>query len=105
MWCLTTREAGSGMDNNASERALRQIAVGRNNWGHLGSNRGGKAAAIHYSLILSCKRHGVDPFEYLRDLFARISSYPMSQLADFLPDRWKALPDQASPDAPPSSDP
>jgi transposase len=87
------------MDNNASERALRQIAVGRNNWGLLGSKRGGKAAAIHYSLIHSCKRHGIDPFEYLRDVFTRIATHPMSRLHEFLPDRWKTLREQ-SPAAP-----
>lgn len=83
------------IDNNAAERALRQIAVGRNNWIWIGSLRGGKTAAIHYTLIQSCKRHDIDPFEYLRDLFTRISGHLESKLSDFLPDRWKALRDQA----------
>jgi len=83
------------MDNNASERALRQIAVGRNNWGVLGSKRGGTAAAILYSFILTCKRHDIDPFEYFRDVLSRISTHPTSELRDLLPDRWKALREQA----------
>jgi transposase len=83
------------IDNNAAERALRQIAVGRNNWVFIGSLRGGKAAAVHYSLIQSCKRNDIDPFEYLRDVFTRISGHAMSKLADFLPDRWKDLRDRA----------
>lgn len=83
------------IDNNVAERALRGLAIGRNNWTFFGSDRGGKAAATHYSLVQTCKRHGIDPFEYLRDVFTRISALPDSRLADLLPDRWKALRDQA----------
>ena len=60
-----------------------------------GSDRGGKAAATPYSLVQTCKRHGIDPFEYLRDVFTRISGLPVSRLSELLPDRWKALRDQA----------
>ena len=87
------------MDNNASERALRQIAMGRNNWGLLGSKHGGTAAAILYSFILTCKRHDIDPFEYFRDVFSRIRSHPTSRLHELLPDRWKALRQQAQTNA------
>jgi len=88
------------IDNNASERAIRPITVGRSNWGMLGSKRGGDAAANHYSLIHTCKRHEIDPFEYLRDVFTRIRTHPKDRLDDFLPNRWKALRQEAEPTAP-----
>jgi hypothetical protein len=52
---------------------------------------GGKAAAIFFSLIASAKRHGFDPFEYLRDVFERLPAHPASRIHEFLPDKWKEL--------------
>ena len=60
------------IDNNEAERALRGIAVGRRNWLFCGSDRGGRAAAVHFGLIASCHRNGVDPFAYLRDVLRRL---------------------------------
>jgi transposase len=77
------------IDNNGAERSLRGIAVGRKNWTFLGSDNGGRTAAILTSITATCKRLGVDPFEYLRDVFQRISAHPHSNLDDLLPDRWK----------------
>jgi len=77
------------IDNNAAENALRGIAVGRKNWLMVGSDRGGRAAAILYSLIRSAKCHGLDPFLYLRDLFLRIPTHPNKHLHQLLPDHWK----------------
>jgi transposase len=54
-----------------------------------GSDNGGRTAAVLSSLIATSKRVGLDPFAYLRDLFARISSHPQSRLAELLPDQWK----------------
>jgi hypothetical protein len=54
-----------------------------------GSDNGGLTAAVLTSLIATCKRLGMDPFAYLRDLFGRISSYPQSHFAELLPDEWK----------------
>lgn len=79
------------IDNNGAERSLRGIAVGRKNWLFFGSDRGGETAAILTSLIITCKRNRIDPFAYLKDVFARISAHPMSRLDDLLPDRWQAL--------------
>ena len=62
-------------DNNAAERALRSIAIGRKNWLFVGNENGGQRAAILFSLIGSCKRHGHDPFAYLRDVLVRISHH------------------------------
>lgn len=92
-WTALTRYLDDGIldiDNNAAEQALRAIAVGRKNWLFLGSDRGGRAAAIHYTLIQSANRHGLDPFAYLRDALLRIAAEPNTDLRQLLPDRWKA---------------
>ena len=78
------------IDNNGAERSLRGVAVGRKNWMFLGSDKGGRTAAVLTSLIATCKRLHVDPFAYLRDLFARISDHPQNRLAELLPHLWKA---------------
>jgi hypothetical protein len=92
-WAALNRYVGDGdlaIDNNAAERALRGIAVGRKNWLFAGSDEGGRRAAILYSLIESAKRVGVNPEAYLKDLLERVSSHPMSQIAELTPSRWKA---------------
>jgi len=91
-WTALNRYLQDGdldIDNNPAERALRGIAIGRKNWLFLGNDRGGHAAARFYSLIMSAKQNGLEPFAYLRDLFLRIPGHPNKQLADLLPDRWK----------------
>ena len=75
------------IDNNAVEQAIRPIAVGRKNWLHLGSDRGGRTAATLLSLVQSCKRLGNEPFAYLRDVLGRVSTHPASRIDDLLPDR------------------
>ena len=92
-WAALLRYCEDGeleIDNNAAERSLRPIVVGRNNWLFYGSDNGGKTGAILSSLIASCKRQHVEPFAYLRDLFARIGAHPQHKLDDFLPDRRHA---------------
>lgn len=79
------------IDNNASENAMRPIAVGRKNWLFCGSDRGGQTAATLMSLTASCKALSVEPFAYLRDLLERVSTHPNSRIAELLPDRWKPL--------------
>jgi transposase len=82
------------IDNNLSERTLRQVAVGRKNWGVLGSADAGPTAAVLYSVVGTCKHLGVDPFAYLRDAlpgaFALGAAPPPEHLADWLPDAWMA---------------
>jgi transposase len=78
------------VDNNASERALRALAVGRKNYLFTGSDAGGRSAAILYSVVGTCRRLGLDPFAYLRDVFARLASQPAGRLGELLPDRWAA---------------
>jgi len=80
------------IDNNLSERTLRAIALGRNNWMALGGETGGKTAAVLYSVVLSCKHLGIDPFCYLREalmgVFALGQEPTAEQLSEWLPDRW-----------------
>jgi transposase len=80
------------IDNNLSERTLRAIAVGRNNWGVLGSQTGGATAAVLYTVVGTCKHLGIDPFAYLREalpgLFALGEKPAAEQVAAWLPDRW-----------------
>jgi transposase len=84
-------EAGFlSIDNNASERALRAVAVGRKNYLFAGSDAGGRSAAVLYSVVGTCQRLGLDPFAYLRDAFARLPSLPAGRLDELLPDRWAA---------------
>jgi transposase len=80
------------LDNNLSERTLRAIALGRNNWGVIGSDVGGRTAAVLYSVVGTCKHLGIDPFAYLRDalpgLFALSEKPTTERRIDLLPDRW-----------------
>ena len=76
------------IDNNASERALRAIAVGRKNWLFAGSDRGGHTAAILYTMTQTCKQHDIDPFVYLRDVFSRLPGLPVDRLTELLPVCW-----------------
>lgn len=82
-------EAGYlAIDNNACERALRGIAVGRGNWTFVGSEAGGATAAVLYSVVGSCRRRGLDPWAYLRDVCTRLPGLPADRLDELLPDRW-----------------
>ena len=68
---------------------LRCVAIGRNNWVFCGSPAGGRRAAIAYSLVMSCKLQGIDPFAYLRDVLGRLHSTPMSRIDELTPRGWK----------------
>ena len=79
------------IDNNASERGLRPVAIGRKNYLFFGSEEGGKRAAVIYSLTYTCRSLGIDAFTYLRDILERLPTTPAEQLPDLLPDRWAEL--------------
>lgn len=79
------------IDNNACERAIRPVAIGRRNWLFAGSMRGGRAAATVFSLAESCRLAGVDPIEYFADVLVRVSSHPASKVDDLLPENWARL--------------
>lgn len=92
-WEALVRYAQDGdleIDNNGAERSLRGVAVGRRNWTFFGSDNGGRTAAVLTSLVATCKRHHIDPFAYLRDVLARISTHPQNRLEELLPDHWLA---------------
>src|SRR3954449_4461083 len=79
--------------NNAAERALRGVAVGRRNWTFAGSDRGGERAAAIYTLIESAKLNGIDPQAWLADMLARLPDHPAKRVNDLLPWNWKAAGD------------
>jgi transposase len=77
------------LTNNAAERALRGIAVGRKNWTFCGSDRGGERAAAIYTLISTAKLNDIDPRAWLADVLARINDHPASRLDELLPWNWR----------------
>jgi transposase len=76
------------LSNNAAERALRGIALGRRSWMFCGSDRGGQRAAALYSLIVTAKMNDVDPQAWLADVLARIATHPAHRLDELLPWNW-----------------
>jgi transposase len=91
-WTAFTRFLDDGrvcMSNNAAERGLRGIALGRKSWLFAGSDRGGVRAAAMYSLIVTAKMNDIDPQAWLADVLARIAEHPASRLDEFLPWNWR----------------
>ena len=78
------------LSNNAAERALRGIALGRKSWLFAGSDRGGERAAVMYSLIVTAKMNDVDPQAWLADVLARIADHPAQKLDELMPWNWAA---------------
>jgi hypothetical protein len=78
------------IDNNAAERSLRAVALGRKNYLFAGSDSGGERAAAIYSLIGSAKLNGLDPEAYLREVLARIADHPINCIEKLLP--WNVAP-------------
>jgi transposase len=76
------------MSNNAAERSLRGVALGRKSWLFCGSDRGGQRAAVLYTMIQTAKLNDVDPQAWLADVLARIADHPVSRLGDLLPWNW-----------------
>ena len=77
------------LSNNAAERGLRGIALGRKSWLFCGSDRGGERAAAMYSLIVTAKMNGVDPQAWLADVLSRIAAHPAHRLDELLPWNWR----------------
>ena len=92
-WAALMLFCGDGrveMDNNAAERALRAVAVGRKNYLFAGSDAGGERAAAIYSLLGSAKLNGIDPEVYLTSMLRRIADHPINRIGELLP--WNLLP-------------
>ncbi|WP_206108265.1 IS66 family transposase [Paludisphaera soli] len=99
-WAALNRFTEAGflaIDNNASERAVKPVAIGRRNWLFAGSEGGGKAAAVLFSLATTCNALRIDPFAYLRDVLDRVSINPARKVAELLPDRWWAAHSESRP--------
>jgi hypothetical protein len=76
------------MTNNAAERAIRPLALGRKNWLFAGSDTGGNRAAMMYTIIQTAKLNGLDPEAYLRDILTRIADHPINKIDQLLPWNW-----------------
>jgi len=97
-WTALTRFLDDGrlcMSNNAAERELRCVAVGRRNWTFAGSDEGGRRAAALYTLIQTAKLNDIDPHAWLADVLARLPDHPVRRIHELLPWNWKA-PDHAA---------
>jgi transposase len=93
-WEALTRFLEDGdleIDNGATERANRGIAVGRGNWTFFGSDNGGRTAAVLLSFIAMCKRNAVEPFAWFRDVLSRMATHPINRIEELLPHNWKLL--------------
>ena len=87
-WVALTRFLEDGrieIDNNAAERALRAVAIGRKNYLFLGSDAGGERAATMYSLLGTAKLNGINPEAYLRHVLTVIADHPVNRIAELLP--------------------
>ena len=93
-WEAFTRFLSDGricLSNNAAERALRGIALGRKSWLFAGSDRGGQRAAAMYSLMITARLNDIDPRAWLADVLARIGDHPASRLDQLLPWNWRTI--------------
>jgi transposase len=79
------------IDNNRIENTIRPMAIGRKNYLFAGSDRAAHHAAIMYSLLGTCKLHGIEPFAYLKDVFSRINDHKANKLHELLPQYWQPL--------------
>lgn len=91
-WSALTRYLQDGrleIDNNLTENAIRPSAVGKKNWLFIGHPEAGWRSAVIYSVIVSCRRRGIDPWRYLSDVLKRLPVMKQSELASILPARWQ----------------
>src|SRR5208283_3253728 len=96
---MSTRFLDDGricLSNNAAERGLRCVAVGRRNWTFAGSDEGGRRAAAVYSLTETCTLNDADPRAWLADVLARLPDHPAHRIGEMLPWAWKARHDAAA---------
>jgi transposase len=101
-WTALVRYTEAGflsIDNNVAEREMKRIAIGRKNWLFVGSDQGGRTAAVLFSFTSTCHRLGIEPWAYLQDVLTRLPSLPAERRAELLPDRWQAARPKAAPTA------
>jgi transposase len=105
-----TEQGYLSIDNNVAEREMKRIAIGRKNWLFVGSDKGGRTAAVLYSFTSTCHRLGIEPWAYLQDVLTQLPALPTERLGELLPDRWLTAHPQAvlktvARSAPPASTP
>ena len=105
-WPALIRYVDDGMlaiDNNVVERAIRPLTIGRNNWVTAGSDDGARWAAVHYTLVGSCKMQGIDPYAYLKDVLEKVSGnvHKQGRVDELTPKGWKTARARAAQQAPP----
>lgn len=83
-----TKHAFARLDNNVAERAIRPLAIGRKNWLFFGSEDGGEAGAILLSFVQTCRGLGINPREYLEDIFRQLMGHNAQKIEELLPDQW-----------------
>jgi transposase len=102
-WEALTRfveDSALEIDNNLIENAIRPSALGKRNWLFIGHPEAGERSAVIYTLLGSCCRHGVNPFDYLKDLFTRLPAAKITEIKQFTPSAWaKALSTRLAPAA------
>ena len=76
------------IDNNLCENAIRPTAIGKKNWLFIGAAEVGQRGAILYTIVESCRRRGIDPLAYLRDVLSRLPKMLMSEVASITPEAW-----------------
>jgi transposase len=88
---IYTTDGKLNIDNNPVERAIRPVAVGRKNYLFAGSHEAAQRSAMLYSLMGTCKLHGVNPFSWLKNVLERIPSHPINKIQELLPYNWKPI--------------
>jgi transposase len=89
---LYTTNSKLNIDNNPVENSIRPVALGRKNYLFAGSHDAARRSAMLYSLMGTCKLHGINPFIWLRDVLQRINNHPINKIAELLPQNWAPLP-------------
>jgi hypothetical protein len=90
-WEALTRFVDDGVleiDTNLLENLIRPSALGKRNWMFIGHPEAGERSAVIYSLLGNCRRHGINPFDYLKDLFTRLPAAKITQIKEFTPAVW-----------------
>lgn len=92
-FCIYTTDARLNIDNNPVENAIRPVAVGRKNYLFAGSHEAAQRAAMIYSLLTTCKLHGINPYYWLRDVLENMHRFTTDNIEDLLPQNWRKLPE------------
>jgi transposase len=86
--CIYATNGSLNIDNNPVENSIRPVAIGRKNYLFAGSHEAAQRSAMLYSLLGTCKLHGINPFVWLRDILQRIGNHPINRIEELLPHKW-----------------